>query len=171
MRGGIWSDFLRRKVWHPLLLSADMKTLSGLFPLASFIVMISGCQSLFQADYSLEKLNEGRLGDQVYFEDSASVFFAEHTNAFPDKELLWFTVLIGGPVEMHVHNMETDSIESIYRFKPQDIPLHTIACRQDITRIVKVVLIVDGREKCARMYPAWYPLPQNWTTQYTIEQP
>ena len=148
-----------------------MKTLSGLSALVSFIVMITGCQSLFQADYSLERLHAGRLTDQVYFEDSASVFFAEHTNPFPDKELLWFTVLTGGSVEMRVHNMETDSIETLYRFEPQDIPLHTIACRQDISRTVKVVLVVDGREKCARMYPAWYPLPQNWTTQYSIEKP
>ncbi len=139
--------------------------------LAGLITTLAGCQSLFQADYSLERLNAGRLQDQVYFEDSASVFFAEHTNAFPDKDLLWFTVLMDGPVEMHVHNMETDSLESVYRFKPQEIPLHTIACRQDISRAVKVVLLVAGRAKCARIYPAWYPLPQNWTTQYTIEQP
>ena len=142
-----------------------MNVLSRLIPILCFTMAVTGCRSLFEADYSLERLNKGRLVNQIYFEDSAGVFFAEHVNAFPDKDLLWFTVLIEGPVEMVVHTMETDSIESIYRFEPQDIPLHTIACRQDLTRNVKVVLFVGGRKKCARLYPALYPLPQNWTTQ------
>ena len=134
-------------------------------------MVLPACQSLIQRDYTPERLQEGRLSDQVYFEDSASVFFAEFTNAFPDKELMWFTLLGGGAVEMVVHNTETDSIEAVYRFTEQDLPLHTLACHQDRTRSVKCVLIVDGRKKCARLYPAWDPVPQNWKTKYTVDHP
>ncbi len=134
-------------------------------------LLLISCQSLIQPEYSAERLQEGRLDNQVYFEDSVSVFFAGLTNAFPDKDLLWFAVLIDGRVTMAVHDAETDSIEAIYHFAKQDRPLHTIACRQDRTRMVKCVLYVDGRKKCARLYPAWEPLPQNWRTQYTVDSP
>jgi hypothetical protein len=129
------------------------------------------CQSLIQPEFSPERLQEGRLGNQVYFEDSADVFFAGFTNAFPDRDLIWFTVLIDGDVTMAVHDAETDTIEAVYHFAEQSLPLHTLACRLDNTRMVKCVLRVDGRKKCARLYPAWDPLPQNWKTRYTVDRP
>ena len=135
------------------------------------LLLLPSCTTFFYPEYTEEELQAMRLPEQVYFEDSSTVFFSQHVNAFRDKDLLWFTVLRPGIVEMQVSNTETDSLEGVYHFEPQDIPLHTLACRVDMERLVKCVLVVDGRKKCARLYPAWYPLPQRWKTQYTIESP
>jgi len=139
--------------------------------LSIFLFILPSCTSFFYPEYSEEELQDMRLPEQVYFEDSLTVFFSEHVNAFADRDLMWFTVLRPGAVEMRVSNTETDSLEGIYHFEPQDIPLHTLACRVDKERLVKCVLFVDGRRKCAKLYPSWYPLPQLWKTQFTIESP
>jgi hypothetical protein len=115
-------------------------------------------------------VSEARAADQIVIEDSAKVFFATYPNPYTDKEFLWFASFVEGPVELYVHNTSNDSIEAVYRFEKQDIPVYTIALHREPERLVKCVLFVNGRRKCAKVYPAWEPIdiPQ-FDTQYTIE--
>jgi len=133
-------------------------------------MVLASCQTLIFGSASYEDVNEARSGEQTHFEDSAKVFFATYPNPYPDKEFLWFAVFTDGIVEMHVHDFESDSLQSIYHFSKQDIPIHTIALHEDKLHLVKCVLFVDGRMKCAKLYPAWRPvqIPQ-FKTHYTIE--
>ncbi len=137
----------------------------------SLLLIMNGCSTSLFSSYGLEDVSEARAEEQVTFEDSDSVFFATYPNPYPDRELLWFASFIEGPVELHVHNMMTDSLTAIYRFKPQDIPVYTLSLHHQNDRMVKCVLFVNGRRKCAKLYPAWTatPMPQ-WKTQYTIEE-
>lgn len=128
------------------------------------------CKTLVFGSSDYDVVSESRAGEQTNFEDSARVFFTTYTNPYPDKEFMWFAVFREGPVEMHVHNIETDSLECVYHFEKQDFPVHTVALHADQERLVKCVLFVDGRAKCAKLYPSWRPIqiPQ-FKTQYTIE--
>ena len=71
---------------------------------------------------------------------------------------------------MHVHNIETDSLQYVYRFEKQETPLYTVPMHEDKEHLVKCVVFVDGHKKCAKVYPAWRPLhiPQ-FKTKYTID--
>ena len=140
-----------------------------LLAVASLLVFVSCRTSLFST-FNYDDVNEQRAVEQTSFEDSAKVFFATYPNPYTDKEFLWFAVFIDGPVEMRVHDLESDALQSIYRFEKQDIPVHTIALHENNEHLVKCVLFVDGRMKCAKVYPDWRPLqyPQ-FKTQYTIE--
>jgi hypothetical protein len=119
--------------------------------------------------YSREDLGSVRAAEQVYFEDSASVFFASFANPMPDRDFLWFASFLEGAVRLDIHNVETDSLEAVFTFADQDIPLYTLAQHRENERKVKCVLFVDGRVKCATIVAAWSPIqvPQ-WKTQYTV---
>lgn len=138
-------------------------------PVASFLSLLS-CALPLGMSYDREDLDTVRAFDQVYYEDSASVFFASFSNPMPDRDFLWFASFVEGPVQMQVHSTETDSLEAVYSFAPQDIPLYTIAQHREKDRMVKCVLFVNGRKKCAMLCTAWVPIqiPQ-WKTQYTVE--
>lgn len=133
------------------------------------IATLCACKALVYGSSNYETVNESRASDQVHFEDSLKVFFASYPNPYPDKQFMWFAVFVEGSVEMRVHNIESDSLEATYTFAKQDIPVYTIAMHEHPERLVKCVLFVDGRMKCAKMYPSWYPIqiPQ-FKTQYTI---
>lgn len=133
------------------------------------VVVLAACRTSLFGSFNYEDVTEQRAVDQTNFEDSAKVFFATYPNPYPDKEFLWFAVFIDGAVEMHVHDFESDSLQSVYRFMKQDIPVHTIALHEDTGHLVKCILYVDGHMKCARVYPAWRPvqIPQ-FTTQYVV---
>lgn len=140
----------------------------------ALIVMVVGACSIgcFQYSYKYEEVSLRRDLDQTYFEDSTDVFFATYPNPYTDREFLWFASFAGGEVEMRVHNASNDSLISIYRFQDQQIPLYTLVCLPGGQELVKCVVYVDGRPKCAKLYPEWDPLQITyWTTQYTIEQP
>ena len=132
-------------------------------------MLLTSCKTLVFGSSDYEDVNESRAVEQVHFEDSAKVFFASYVNPYPDKEFLWFAMFEEGVVEMRVHDFESDSLQYVYRFKKQATPVHTIALHQHKEHLVKCVLFVDGRMKCAKVYPAWFPLqiPQ-FKTQYTI---
>jgi hypothetical protein len=98
------------------------------------------------------------------------VFFVEYANPYAEKEVLWFSTFLGGSVEMHLHSMGDDSLRAIYRFKKQESPLYPVAYHTDKSRMVKCVIVVGGRPKCAKVFPWIYPLPHpQWGTQYTVE--
>jgi hypothetical protein len=129
------------------------------------------CSTSLFSTYDFADVSEARAVDQTSLEDSAKVFFATYPNPFTDREFLWFATFIEGPVELYVHNTLTDSVEQIYRFANQDIPVYTISLHPEQHRLVKCVLFVNGRRKCAKLYPAWYPIaPLGLKTHYTIEQ-
>jgi hypothetical protein len=71
---------------------------------------------------------------------------------------------------MHMHDVESDSLRFIYRFDKQEVPVHTVAFQQDEMHLVKCILFVDGRRKCAKLYPVGsaVQIPQ-FKTHYTIE--
>jgi hypothetical protein len=135
------------------------------------LCLFTDCSRLLHGSMSEQSLQAARLADQTYFEDSAAVFFAVYANPYSDKDLLWFTVLHGDTVDLHVYDALNDSLEKVCHFEQQEIPLYTLAVRFEPDRFVKCVLSVDGRRKCARIYPAWYSLsyPQ-WKTNYTVEE-
>jgi hypothetical protein len=143
--------------------------LTSLLFIIGALLPISCSTSLFSS-YSLEDVSEARAVEQTSFEDSAKVFFATYPNPYPDKEFLWFAVFTEGVVEMHVHDFESDSLQFVFLFSKQDIPVHTVAFHEDRAGFVKCVLFVDGRMKCAKLYPSWsaIQIPQ-FKTQYTIE--
>lgn len=128
------------------------------------------CNALVFGSSSYEKVNQTRAQEQTHFEDSANVFFATYHNPYQDRTFLWFAVFGDGAVEMRVHDIETDSLQYVYRFEKQDTPVYTIPMHEDSSHLVKCVLIVDGRRKCAKVYQAWTPLqiPQ-FKTQYTVD--
>ncbi len=132
-------------------------------------LLVASCKTLVFGSSDYEDVNESRAMEQVHFEDSAKVFFTSCTNPYPDKEFLWFAVFTKGVVEMRVHDLESDSLQSVYHFIKQETPVHTIALHNDRMHLVKCILFVDGRMKCAKVYPAWNPIqiPQ-FKTQYTI---
>ena len=134
------------------------------------LLPVSCATSLFSS-YTLEDVGEDRAANQTSFEDSAKVFFTTYPNPYPDKEFLWFAVFTSGAVEMHVHDAESDSLRAIYRFSRQDIPVYTVAFHEERTHFVKCVLFVDGRMKCAKLYPSWsvVNIPQ-FKTHYAVEQ-
>lgn len=140
-----------------------------LFLVASMMILASCRTSLFST-FNYEDVNEQRAAEQTHFEDSAKVFFATYPNPYTDQEFLWFAVFVDGPVEMHVHDLESDALQSIYYFEKQDIPVHTIALHEQKEHLVKCVLFVNGRRKCAKVYADWRPIqyPQ-FKTQYAIE--
>jgi len=138
--------------------------------LAGLCSSFVACALPIGTTYSREDLGQVRAPDQIHFEDSTSVFFAIYHNPIPDKDFLWFASFLEGPVEMRVHNTESDSIEAVYKFAAQDIPLYTLSQRRERGRWVKCVLFVNGRAKCAKLYEAWYPIEaSHWKTQYTVE--
>ncbi|MEK9138969.1 MAG: hypothetical protein AAB393_17760 [Bacteroidota bacterium] len=138
--------------------------------LATALFLFGSCKTLVFGSSDYESVAQARAAEQTSYEDSAKVFFATFPNPYPDKEFLWFAVFAEGAVEMRVHDFESDSVQSIYRFAKQEAPVHTIAVHQDKTHLVKCVLIVEGRMKCAKLYPALFPIqiPQ-FKTQYTVE--
>ncbi len=133
------------------------------------MMVLASCSTSLFSSFSYEDVSEQRDSDQTNFEDSARVFFAAYPNPYPDKEFLWFAVFIKGAVEMHVHDFESDSLQSVYRFMKQDVPVHTVALHEDGGHLVKCILFVDGRMKCAKVYHAWRPvqIPQ-FKTKYVI---
>ncbi|MBM2841670.1 MAG: hypothetical protein HW412_2198 [Bacteroidetes bacterium] len=133
------------------------------------LLPVSCATSLFSS-FSYEDVSEARAFEQTTFEDSAKVFFATYPNPYPDKSFLWFAVFTEGAVEMHVHDSESDSLRFIYRFERQDVPVHTVAFHENRDHLVKCILFVDGRKKCAKLYPSWsaIQIPQ-FKTKYTIE--
>lgn len=142
---------------------------NSLLALMAALALLVACRTSLFSSFSYEDVSEQRAPDQTTFEDSAKVFFATYPNPYPDKEFLWFAVFIDGDVEMQVHDFESDSLQSVYHFMKQDIPVRTVAMHEDNSHLVKCVLYVDGRKKCAKVYPAWQPvqIPQ-FTTQYEI---
>jgi hypothetical protein len=133
------------------------------------VTFLAACRTSLFSSFSYEDVNEQRAADQTNFEDSAKVFFATYPNPYTDKEFLWFAVFVDGPVELRVHDFESDSLQSIYRFQQQDIPLHTIALHENKEHLVKCVLYINGRVKCAKVFADWRPLPYpQFKTQYTI---
>ena len=143
--------------------------LAAMILIALAAVWLGACNTLFFGSYDYEDVNEARAPDQINMEDSAKVFFATYTNPYPDKQFMWFAVFVEGDVEMHVHDLETDSMLSVYKFEPQTPPLRTIAMHQDSTHLVKCLIYVGGRMKCAKVYPAWTPIPYpQFKTQYTV---
>jgi hypothetical protein len=142
-------------------------TIAALIVVAT--ITAGGCKTMLFGSYDYEDVDEARAQDQINMEDSTMVFFATYPNPYMDKEFMWFAVFITGEVEMYVHDLETDTVLSVYRFAAQTPPVHTIAIHEDRTHLVKCLLYVDGRMKCAKVYPAWTPIqfPQ-FETQYTI---
>jgi hypothetical protein len=133
------------------------------------LLLFGSCSALVFGSYDMEEVSKSRGQDQVYYEDSAKVFFVDYVNPFADKSLMWFASYLGGPVELRVHNTTTDSLERVFQFGAQPMPVYTLAMREDSTRLVKCVLFVNGRAKCARVYLAWEPLPiPQWKTNYTV---
>gem|GEM_PF-3275213 len=148
-----------------------MKLQKNILPLTvAGMLLFASCQTTLFGSFTYDDVNEQRAIEQTNFEDSAKVFFATYPNPYPDKEFLWFVVFIDGPVEMHVHDFESDALQSIYRFEKQDIPVHTITLHEKPEHLVKCVLFVNGRMKCAKVYPDWQPLeyPQ-FKTKFAIE--
>ena len=138
--------------------------------LAVCTIPVGACFFLFGAGESYEEVSLKRAADQVYFEDSIHVFFVEYANPYTDREVLWFSSFLEGPVEMHLHNMGDDSLKAIYRFKLQESPLYPVVYRTDRSRMVKCIVLVGGRQKCAKIFPWIYPLPHpQWGTTYTVE--
>jgi hypothetical protein len=133
--------------------------------------VFAGCGVPWLSSYDFESVNEARSIDQISVEDSSKVFFVSYPNPFPDKEFLWFAVFDEGPVEMHVHDLATDSLLSVYHFEKQDVPVYTIAVHEEQKHLTKCVVYVSGRMKCAKVYPVWRPInmPQ-FPTDYTIDQ-
>ena len=129
------------------------------------------CNTLIFGPTSYEKVNQARAAEQTHFEDSANVFFASFTNPYQDREFLWFAVFGEGAIEMRVHDCETDSLQYVYRFAKQETPVYTVPMHKDDDHLVKCVLLVDGRKKCAKVYPSWIPIriPQ-FRTQYVVDQ-
>lgn len=132
-------------------------------------VLIS-CNVVHESD-KYEDLQKMRASDQTYFEDSSEVFFVDYPNAFSDKELLGFASYVDGPVEMRVVDAATDSVKLVYRFTEQAAHIFIVAYQPHPTHVVKCVLYVDGRPKCARMYTFERAvlIPQ-WRTKYSIEE-
>jgi len=138
--------------------------------LAVCIVHICSCFFLFGASERYEEVTTKRAADQVYFEDSLHVFFVDYTNPYSDREVLWISSYVEGSVKLHLHSMGDDSLKAIYHFKRQESPLYPVVYRTDRSRMVKCVILVDGRPKCARILPWIYPLPHpQWGTEYTVE--
>ena len=135
------------------------------------LLFLTACSTSLFSSYNLKDVSEARAEDQVTIEDSATVFFATYPNPYTDREFLWFASFVEGPVELYVHNSATDSIMAIYRFAKQDIPVYTISLHPKEDELVKCVVYVNGRMKCAKVYAAWTPMPMpQWKTQYTIEE-
>ncbi|MDH4069226.1 MAG: hypothetical protein OEV30_02265 [Ignavibacteria bacterium] len=140
------------------------------FPTVALVVLVSGCSSIHHS-YEYDDVTQKRMGEQLYLEDSLSVFFAKYPNPYRDKEVLWLASFLEGAVALEVHSMENDSLVAVYRFDPQEAPIYPIAYRGDAADPVKCVITVNGRPKCATLLPSFYVLnvPQ-WGTTYTIEQ-
>jgi hypothetical protein len=121
--------------------------------------------------YEYDQVTKKRSTDQVNFQDSLNVFFVEDVNPYPDKEVLWFSSFLEGPVEMEIYDAASDSLEAVFTFEPQSIPLYTVAYRAESSRLVKCVIRVNDQPKCARLLPAFYPIPQpQWGTKYTVQE-
>ena len=133
------------------------------------LTVLAACGAMVFGSYRYEDVNEARAIDQTNFEDSTKVFFTTYPNPYPDKDFLWFAVYIEGLVEMHVHSLESDSLQSVYHFSKQDVPVHTVALHKNKEHLVKCVLYVNGRMKCAKVYTDWQPveLPQ-FKTHYVV---
>lgn len=158
----LFVDFLLLRMMKPWK-NIIWVTIAGMIAFAS-------CQTSLFSSFSYEDVNEQRAVEQTNFEDSAKVFFATYPNPYTDKEFLWFAVFVEGPVEMRVHDLESDALQSTYRFEKQDTPVHTIALHPKPEHLVKCVLFVNGRMKCAKVYPDWQPIPYpQFKTQYTID--
>jgi len=161
---------MRSNVDHAITSEAAMRMLPRMMILCTLCVGLASCAIPIGTTYSRDDLNQARATDQAHFEDSATVFFANYHNPIQDKDFLWFASFAEGPVELHVHNTDTDSLEAVYKFAPQNIPLYTLAQRREKDRWVKCVLFVSDRPKCAKLYQAWYPIEaSHWKTQYTVE--
>jgi hypothetical protein len=129
------------------------------------------CIVQLHQSYEYGEVTKKRSADQVHFQDSLKVFFVDYVNPYPDKEVLWFSSYLEGPVEMEIHDAGNDSLEAVYRFEPQEMPLYAVAYRSDSNRLVKCVIRVNNQPKCARLCASFYPLPQpQWGTTYTVER-
>jgi hypothetical protein len=141
---------------------------------ASVILLASlpgGCASFLNPSTDYEDVTKRRSAEQTYFEDSADVFFADFPNPYRDKEVLWFSSYAQGRVEVYLHDASNDFVTSILTFDKQESPLYPLVYHSAGERIVKCVIRVDGREKCAKLFPWILPLPHpQWGTSYTIEQ-
>ncbi len=133
------------------------KPLAPLFGSSIFLAgLLVSCGTLLHRSYHFEDLTKARIPDQTYFEDSSGVFFVEYFNPFADMELLWFSSFIEGHVKLYIYDTATDSLEAIYHFEEQEMPVYTIALHHEETvRFVKCIVYVDGRPKCAKIYHAF----------------
>jgi hypothetical protein len=142
---------------------------TGTTLLLAAVLTFPSCRTTLFGSFDYEDVNESRSTDQTYFEDSANVFFATYPNPYPDREFLWFATFVEGPVEMRVYDFATDTLSATYRFTAQDVAVHTIALHEVKDEFVKCVLFVGGRRKCAKLFPAFAPIPiPHWKTQYTV---
>jgi hypothetical protein len=135
------------------------------------LLLLGSCRTSLFSSYAIEDVSEQRAPEQTHFEDSAKVFFATYPNPYTDLSFLWFATYVEGPVEMRVYSLENDSLQAVYRFEKQDIPVYTIVTHEKPDHLVKCVVYVDGRMKCARVYNDWraHQYPQ-FKTQYTISE-
>lgn len=141
-------------------------------PFAASALLFLSCSSFINPSYEYEDVTQKRRAEQSYFEDSSTVFFAEYPNPYRDREVLWIASFMEGSLALRVHDMTTDSVVAVYRFRPQEAPIFPIAYRGDAEDPVKCVITIDGRPKCAALLPSFYHLPvPQWGTSYTVEEP
>jgi hypothetical protein len=153
-----------------LVTENPMKTTILIAGMLSF-ALLAACRTSLFSSYALEDVSRQRALEQTSFEDSAKVFFATYPNPYTDMSFLWFAVFVEGAVEMRVFSLENDSLQAVYRFEKQTVPVHTVVTHEKPDRLVKCVLYVDGRRKCAKVYSDWraHQYPQ-FLTQYTISE-
>ena len=139
---------------------------------ALMLLVIVSSSALAQTGVStFENANRGRT-DQSYIEDSAHVFFAEYPNPFSDRSFVWFWCFEEGDVELSVHDALTDSVEAVYVFARQDGHYYSLAVHAtDPSRIVRCVVLVNGRAKCSKQFGRWIPTAdrQGQRSKYTIQ--
>jgi hypothetical protein len=152
-----------------------MKTLLTLLmcslSLVVSVLLLNACGSFLSPSEEFQDVTKRRSQDQVYFEDSVHVFFADFPNPYADKEVLWVSNYAGGKVDVYLHSVHDDSVDMILHFEPQQSPLYPLVYHASDDRMVKCVVQVDGREKCAKLYPRIMPLPHpQWGTTYVVER-
>ncbi|MGA9115367.1 MAG: hypothetical protein WB626_01165 [Bacteroidota bacterium] len=145
---------------------------SGWVALAGLAIGAGSCSPFFHRSMEYGDVHAARLTDQSYFEDSSAVFFLAYANPFPDREILWFASYTEGDVALYVHNTSTDSVLRVLRFRAQAHPVFALAAKPNTADLVKCVIHVGGRPKCARLYPAFTAFHNpSWGTEYTEEVP
>jgi hypothetical protein len=146
------------------------KTLIATLGLLSCAVIIPACVPNLGPSTDYNEALAHRNPDQISFEDSVKVFYADYVNPYQDKEVLWIASYVEGPVELRIYDMQNDSLETIIRFEQQDSPLYPLAYHADESRVMKCVVFAGGRAKCAKTFPEIHPLehPQ-WGTTFTVD--